>query len=185
MKKLLFSTALLLSFCYLLAQTSNSQSPVKEILSLQKSNASLKMQLKEQKITLLKQTQKTDSIFSMLQAANVEIKKGVESQNAINQSIASLKEQTANINQVLSVRKTYSIIAFIGFIIIVMILYFYMERKSAVINKSIKKNEEKFEMQLSQMSERLEKEIADVKENIEKQKSEINLLIEKQKSIII
>ena len=57
MKKLLFSTALLLSFCYLPAQTNNSQkdeqNTTKDILFLKKSNALLKTQLNEQKQTLL------------------------------------------------------------------------------------------------------------------------------------
>jgi hypothetical protein len=184
MKKLLFSTALLLSFCYLLSQTNNSlkdkQSITEDVLLLQKSNALLKIQLNEQKHTLLKQIQKTDSIISILQSTNSEIKKGVDNQYSITQCIYNLKEQTTNISQALSERKFYSIIAFIGSIIIVLIYLFYLKKKSVAINKNIKQNVENLNKQLSQMNENIDKEIGEIKVLVEKQTKEINLAIEKQ-----
>jgi len=173
MKKLLFSTALLLSFCYLIAQPNNSQkekqSTTAEVLYLQKSNALLRTQLKEQKHTLLKQIQKTDSIISILQSTTSEIKKGADNQNSNTQSIYTLQKQTTSIFQALSQRKLYAIIAFIGSIIIVLIYLFYMNTKLVAINKKIKQNEE-----ISN------KQIADMKDIINKMNIEINNSIEKE-----
>jgi len=184
MKKLLFSTALLLSFCYLPAQTDNSQkdkqSTTEDVLFLKKSNALLKIQLKEQKQTLSKQIQKTDSVISLLQSTNSEIQKGADNQNSITQSINNLKERVTNVNQALSKRKLYTIIAFIGSIIIVLLYLFYLKKKSVVISKNIKQNEENLNKQLSQVNEHIGKEIFEIKEKFEKQTKEINLAIEKQ-----
>ncbi|NCO56278.1 MAG: hypothetical protein GW876_12885, partial [Bacteroidetes bacterium] len=177
MKKLLFSTALLLSFCYLPAQTNNSQkdeqNTTKDILFLKKSNALLKTQLNEQKQTLLKQTQKTDSIISILQTATNEIKKGADNQNSVTQSIGNLNELTTNISQAFIKRRLYAIIAFIGSIIIVLLCLFYLKKKSVAINKNIKQNEENLNNKISQMNEHLNNEIGEIKAIVEKQTKEI------------
>jgi len=173
MKKLLFSTALLLSFCYLLAQTNDSQkdkqSTTEDVLFLQKSNASLKIQLKEQKSTLLKQIKKTDSIILVLQSANSEIKKGADNQSSITQSVNNLQEQSTNISQSLSKRKLYAIIIFIGSVVIVLIYLLYLKTKSVAINKNIK-----------QLEENLNKQLSGTQETINKMNYEINKTIENQ-----
>jgi len=184
MKKLLFSAALLVAFSYLPAQTNISQkekpSTTEEILSLQKSNASLRNQVKEQKLALLKQIQKTDSVIAVLQSANSEIKKGAENQNSNSQSVSKLNEQTKRISQAFYKRKLYAIIAFVGSIILVLIFLTYLGRKFASVNQNIKTNEENLNNQLTQMNGHLDKEIADIKATIEKQRHEFILAKEKQ-----
>jgi len=160
MKKLFLLLAVLpLLCCNLLAQNVND-----DVLLLQKSNASLKSQLKDQRTILSNQIKKTDSIMSLLQSANSEIKKNADNQNSINQSIGDLKNQTANINQgfsnvsyAFSKRKNYSIIAFIGSIFIVLIYLFYLGKKFACTDENINTMSKK-------VNKTIESEILSVKE---------------------
>ena len=167
MKKLLFSTALLLSFCCLTAQTklskSEKQSPAEEISYLQKSDALMKIQLKDQKQTLLKQIQKTDSMTLLLQSLISELKKGEENYNSMTQSINKLNNQTASIGHSLSKRKHYAVIAIVGSIMIVLAYLFFMNSKLVAINKNIQQNEED-----------LNRQLADAKEIINKISKEFN-----------
>ena len=167
MKKLLLLLAVLpLLCCNLLAQNVND-----DVLLLQKSNASLKSQLKDQRTILSNQIKKTDSIMSLLQSANSEIKKNADNQNSINQSIGDLKNQTANINQgfsnvghAFSKRKNYSIIAFIGSIFIVLIYLFYLGKKFARTDENINTISKK-------VNKTIEREILSVKEIFNEQLS--------------
>jgi len=196
MKKLLLLLAVLpLLCCNILAQNVND-----DVLLLKKSNALLKSQLKDQRTILSNQIKKTDSIISLLQSANSEIKKYSDNQNSINQSIDDLKKQTTNFNQgfrnvgqAFSKRKNYSIIAFIGSIFIVLIYLFYLGKKfartdenintiSKKVNKTIESEilsvKEIFNEQLSLSAKTFDEKMTELNETFEKKiaaiKSEFN-----------
>jgi hypothetical protein len=176
MKKLLFLAVLPLLYCNLPAQNVNDN----DFLILQKSNALLKIQLNEQKQTMLEQIIKTDSIISMLQSATGEIKKNADNQTSITQSIADLNEKTTNISQAFIDRRLYAIIAIIGFAIIILIFLFYMKRKFSAIKSDINQSEMNFIIKISQTNDYIKNEISEIKVQLEKQSKEFNLIIEKQ-----
>ncbi len=183
MKKLIFSTVLLLSFCIFLVQTGNSQNDLQsikdEVTSLKKSNASLKSQLIEQKKAIDIQTQKTESIITLLKSAGNEIKKNADNQTSIYGSIKNLNEKSARVSQAFSYRKKLAIIAFICALIGGIVFLFLLIRKLSAINKTVKGNEADYKKGLLQMNDQMNKEIYELKEIIKQQAGQSMAAIEK------
>ncbi|MBI3511521.1 MAG: hypothetical protein HY064_12740 [Bacteroidetes bacterium] len=182
MKKILLSLLLPSLFFSLSAQNVND-----DVLHLQKSNASLKSQLKEQQALLSEQTRKTDSIFSLLQSASGEIKKNTDSQNSITHSISDLKEQTKNSSQITSnisdafgKRRTAAIIGLLVSAVIALLFLFYLKKKLSAVNNGMKQNEENFNQKFSQINQFLDKEIGELRSLQEKQNNENNARLTKQ-----
>ena len=178
MKKSIFIAALMLSNCYLKAQTNNtqkdSQNNSADILLLQKSNALLKNQLNDQNQNLLQEIRKTDIIITILQTANNEIQQEAEKQNAISKSINNLNEHTKNISQSFSKRKLYAIIAIIGGIFLVLIYLIYVMKKLSAINNNIKQKEEDLNKNIAQINDNNNSKIDELRVRFEKQIKETN-----------
>ncbi len=182
MKKILFLPALFLLFCNLGAQNVDN-----DVLLLQKSNASLKSRLNEQNQILSQQIHTNDSIISILQAANAEIKKNADNQKSTTLAVSKLQEQSASTGKVLAdisnafgKRKMYALISGFGFLICVALLFFYFKNKLTALNAIVKQNEENFNGKIMQTNEFMDKEIGGMKLQFEKESVENKSMVTKQ-----
>lgn len=184
MKKLLFITAMLLSFCYLSAQTNilqkEKQNITDDITFLQKSNAGLKIQLNDQKQILLKEIEKTDSIFSLLQSTNSEVRKSTDHQNSIASSITNLEDQTSKMSSSLHKRKFYVIFGIVASFIFVLVYLLYMRAKLSTMKMEINEKEIALNKKILQTEENVNNGIDDIKVMFSKHQKEMNQILEKQ-----
>lgn len=185
MKKLLFISAMLLSFCYLPAQTNILQKEkdniTHDIVSLQKSNAGLKNQLNEQKQILIKEIVKTDSIFSLLHSTNSEIRKSTDHQSSIAAKIANLEDQTSEMSMSLHKRKFYVIFGLAASLIFVVVYLLYMRAKLSTLKLEMNQKEKDLHVKISQTETAVSKGIDEMKTMFSEQQKEINNTLEKQK----
>lgn len=186
MKKLLLLTALLFSFCYLPAQTNILQKEKdninNDIMLLQKSNAGLKVQLNDQKLMLLKEIEKTDSIFSLLQSANSEIQKSALNQNSIASSMTNLEDQISKISMSLHKRKYYVIFGIVASFVVVLVYLLYMRAKLSTLKMEMNQKEVDLSKKISQTEISVNKGIEEMKRMFSEQQNEMNQILEKQKT---
>lgn len=182
MKKFLLVIGLPFIFCQLTAQNVNE-----DVLKLQKSNASLKVQLKQQNDMLAKQTHTSDSIISSLQSTNAELKKNAEHQQAISKSFSELKTHFTGINKVTTdisnafgKRKLYALLGGGGLLLLIILLFLLVRKKVMAFKVEVKQNEEKMEREISQLNEFVDKELGEVKNFLEKHSMDMHLAIERQ-----
>lgn len=186
MKKLLFLTALLFSFCYLPAQTNTLQKEKdninNDIVLLQKSNAGLKIQLNDQKQILLKEIEKTDSIFSLLQSTNSEIQKSAVNQNSIASLMTKLEDQTSKMSTSLHKRKYYVIFGIVASFIFVLVYLLYMRAKLSTLKIEMNQKETDLNNKILKTEEYVNAGIDEIKVMFSEQQNEMNQIFEKQRT---
>lgn len=186
MKRLLFITAMLISFSYLPAQTNILQKEkdniTNDIVLLQKSNAALKVQLNDQKQILLKEIEKTDSIFSLLQSINSEIQKSAVSQNSIASSMTKLEDQTSKMSMSLHKRKYYVIFGLVSSFIFVLVYLLYMRSKLSTLKIEMNQKETDLNNKILKTEEYINAGIDEIKVMFSEQQNEMNQIYEKQRT---
>ncbi|MBU0488135.1 MAG: hypothetical protein KKD31_09320 [Bacteroidetes bacterium] len=178
MKKLFLLAVLPLLLLSMQAQTVNE-----DVLQLQKANASLRSQLKEQRMLLTDQTKKNDSIISLLQSAVGNQQNAIIAQGlAITEQQSDFNNHQTSINAIgdaFGKRKHYAIIAAIVSVVLGLLFLWFLRKRLHAMKKAIAQNEENLNSKMTQISSQIDRQIGEIKELVEKQSKETFLTLEK------
>ena len=183
-----------LLFFSLSAQTVNE-----DVMAIKKSNDALKARLAEQNKILSKQVKTSDSLIALIQVTNTEVKKSLENQNGMNQSVVKLQQQAAssnlalkNISEAFAKRKLYAVLGALVSVLVVLLYTLYFKKKLFGMNESRKQMEEELKKKMEQqmeslnhLSEKVDKERVETKVQLEKHIFETREVFAKQLASII